>query len=88
MKIIYEKQKAINELQRISRRNTFDGNNEINEIVQDILQQVRIHGDLAVEQYTEKFDGFNPSPMQVSEEELKNAWNQTDHGSTEHYEIS
>jgi len=78
MKIIYEKQKAINELQRISRRNTFDGNNEINEIVQDILQQVRIHGDLAVEQYTEKFDGFNPSPMQVSEEELKNAWNQTD----------
>ncbi len=77
MKIIKNKQKAIQELSRISSRTIFEKNNDINLIVQEILQDVRFNGDKAVEKYTRKFDGFNPKPMQVSKNNLSNAWNQT-----------
>jgi len=77
MKIISNKKEAIEELRRISDRTTSD-NNKINSIVEDILHQVKIKGDKAVEKYTKKFDGFNPDPMQLSAKDLKNAWNETD----------
>ena len=78
MKIIKNKKDAIKELKRISNRTDSEINNEINEIVEEILQEVKNHGDIAVEKYTKKFDGFNPSPMQVSEEDSKNAWDEID----------
>ena len=78
MKIISNKEKAIQELIRISARTNSENNNKINSIVEEILQEVRIQGDIAVEKYTKQFDGFNPDPMQVSIEDLKNAWEQTD----------
>ena len=77
MKIISNKKEAINELRRISDRTT-SGKNNINSVVEDILQEVKIKGDEAVEKYTKKFDGFYPDPMEVSSLDLKNAWNQTD----------
>jgi len=78
MKIINNKKEAIEELKRISTRTNSDNNNKINTIVEEILQEVKISGDTAVEKYTKKFDGFNPNPMQVSANQIKNAWVEID----------
>jgi histidinol dehydrogenase len=78
MKIINNKEKAFQELKRISSRTNSENNNEINATVEEILKEVKNYGDIAVERYTRKFDGFNPDPMQVSEENLKDAWNEID----------
>ena len=77
MKIVNSKKKAILELNRIAGRTNSDNNLKINSIVDEILQEVKTNGDLAVKKYTKKFDGFNPDPMQVSQFDLKNAWNDT-----------
>ena len=78
MKIINNKKEAIEELNRISTRTNLENNNKINEIVKEILQEVKISGDRAVEKYTKKFDGFDPDPMQLSENQIKNAWDEID----------
>ena len=78
MKIIKNKKDAIKELKRISTRTNSENNNEINKIVEKILCEVKISGDIAVEKYTKKFDGFNPDPMQVSPDQIKNAWDEID----------
>ena len=78
MKIINNKQKAIEELRRISQRTSSGSNKKINSIVAEILQEVKTHGDNAVEKYTQKFDGFLPKPMEVNSKDLKNAWDETD----------
>ena len=78
MKIINNKKDAIAELKRISTRTNSEKNNRINEIVEEILQEVKNCGDIAVKKYTKKFDGFNPDPMQVSVKDLKDAWNEID----------
>ena len=74
MKIVDNKKDAFKELNRISNRTNSENNNKVNEVVEEILQEVKKNGDRAVEKYTKKFDGFNPSPMQVSKSELKDAW--------------
>ena len=66
MKIIVNKREAIEELKRISTRTNSENNNKINTIVEEILQEVKFSGDIAVKKYTKKFDGFDPEPMQVS----------------------
>ncbi len=78
MKIINNQKDAFQELKRISNRTNSENNNKISAIVEEILQEVKTHGDIAVEKYTKKFDGFNPIPLQVSTNELKNAWDETD----------
>ena len=78
MKIIRNNKDAIEELKRISTRTNFENNNKINKIVEEILQEVQTCGDIAVEKYTRKFDGFNPKPMQVNANELRDAWNEID----------
>ncbi len=78
MKIINNKQEAILELKRISTRTNVENNHNINEVVEKILQDVKTYGDEAVEKYTRKFDGFNPNPMQVDANDLKNAWDEID----------
>ncbi len=78
MKIINNKKEAVKELQRISNRTNSENNKNINTIVETILEEVKFSGDLAVGKYTKKFDGFNPDPMQVSAEDLKNAWDEID----------
>jgi histidinol dehydrogenase len=78
MKIINNKKEAIQELKRISARTNSENNNKINDLVEKILVEVKTNGDKAVEKYTKKFDGFNPSPMQVSLNDIKNAWNEID----------
>ena len=88
MKIINNKQEALQELKRISQRTSSGNNKKINSIVEDILQEVKIDGDKAVEKYTKKFDGFNPKPMQVSAKDLKTAWDETDHNLKKSLEIA
>ena len=88
MKIINSKQKALQELRRISQRTTSGDNKKINSIVENILQEVKFHGDIAVEKYTKKFDGFYPKPMQVSTRDLKTAWEETDQHLKQSLEIA
>ena len=88
MKIINNKKKAIQELKRISQRTASGVNKKIISVVEDILQEVKLHGDKAVEKYTKKFDGFYPKPMQVSTKDLKNAWEETDHHLKKSLEIA
>ena len=78
MKIINNKEYAIQELKRIATRTDSENNNKINRSEEEILQEVKNYGDIAVKKYTRKFDGFDPDPMQVSKEELKDAWNEID----------
>ena len=78
MKIVNNKKDALQELKRISTRTNSENNNKINAIVEEILQEVKNYGDEAVEKYTKKFDGFNPSPMQVSADQIKDAWDTID----------
>ena len=78
MKIINNKKEAIQELNRISDRTNSENNNQINSIVNEILQEVKTYGDIAIEKYTKKFDGFIPNPMQVSKADLKKAWDEID----------
>ena len=76
MKIINNKKDAIQELKRIANRTNSENNNKVIAIVEEILQEVKNNGDLAVEKYTRKFDGFNPEPMHISPENLKDAWDE------------
>ena len=48
MKIINNKEKAIQELRRISQRTTSGNNKKITLIVEEILQDVKVYGDEAV----------------------------------------
>ena len=88
MKIINNKKEAIHELKRISNRTNSENNNKINAIVEKILQEVKTNGDIAVEKYTKKFDGFDPTPMQISENDLKNAWNDIDNNLKQSLEVA
>jgi len=88
MKIINNKKEAIEELKRISTRTNSDNNNKINSIVEEILQEVKISGDIAVEKYTKKFDGFDPCPMQVSEDHIKTAWDEIDNNLKNSLEVA
>ena len=76
MKIIKNKKNAIQELKRISTRTNSENNSEISAIVANILEEVKNYGDIAVEKYTKKFDGFNPDPMRVNADQLRDAWNE------------
>ena len=88
MKIINNKKEAIEELKRISTRTNSENNNEINKIVEKILCEVKISGDIAVEKYTKKFDGFDPNPMQVSSDQIKNAWDEIDNNLKRSLEVA
>jgi len=88
MKIINNKKEAIEELKRISTRTNSENNNKINTIVEEILQEVKISGDKAVEKYTKKFDGFNPNPMQVNADQIKNAWDEIDNNLKRSLEVA
>ncbi len=57
------------ERERKSRENSLSAEGT----VRDILADVRARGDEAVQEYTERFDGFRPSCLRVEQEELKKA---------------
>ena len=88
MKIINNKKDAIRELKRISNRTNSEKNHKVNIIVEEILQEVKNYGDIAVKKYTRKFDGFDPEPMQVGADQIKNAWNEIDNNLKRSLEVA
>jgi len=88
MKIINNKDKAIQELKRISNRTNSENNHEINKVVEEILHEVKMDGDLALEKYTKKFDGYNPNPLQVSANDLRDAWDEIDNSLKRSLEVA
>ncbi len=48
------------------------GAKNVNDIVQDIIDNVRVNGDKAVYDYTLKFDGTAPENVEISAEEIDN----------------
>ncbi len=77
MNIVNNQNDILKELQRIEDRINLDNNEEINNIVNKILQDVKSEGDKALKKYTLKFDGFYPDPLSVTKKEIEKAWNTT-----------
>ena len=78
MKSINQKKDILNELLRISKRTNVENNDQINNTVKTILGEVKKDGDKAVRKYTLKFDGFNPTNLEVTKAETLEAWNSID----------
>lgn len=57
------------ELQQLVARNT-DPNNSIQEVVQDIIQQVRAQGDTVLREYAAKFDKVQLDKLFLNEEDI------------------
>lgn len=76
-RIFYKDKTAINAL---LKDNKTLGNKEQFEIVQNILDDIRVNGYEAVRKYTEKFDGINlnEKEFRVSEEEIEEAMSYVD----------
>ena len=74
LRIVRDLDRAQTELKRLSSRTTQTQQGEARERVEAILATVRDHGDAAIADFTERFDGFRPEPMAVSPEALEQAW--------------
>lgn len=76
-RIFYKDKTAINAL---LKENKTLGNKEQFEIVQNILEDIRVNGYEAVRKYTEKFDGINleEKEFRVSKEEIEEAMSYVD----------
>ena len=70
MEILYYKKETI---QKITKRSEEDVEGVLT-IVSEILKNVKDNGDLAVHNYTEKFDKVKVSELKVTEEEIKKAY--------------
>ena len=77
MKIINNTHNILKELIRIENRINLENNEEINNTVKNILQDVKDKGDIALKEYTLKFDGFYPEPLGVTKKEIEEAWEST-----------
>ena len=51
---------------------------DVEQIVADIVAEVRNNGDAALLRYTEKFDGAVLQSLEVTSQELEEAWEQTE----------
>ena len=74
LRCVRDPQQAAAELKRLTRRTTTNQQTEVRDRVDAILNAVRERGDAAVRDYTQRFDGFDPNPLQVPTEELERAW--------------
>ncbi len=57
------------DIQKLVLRNA-DSGNRIREVVEDIITEVKIHGDDALKSYALKFDGVNLTTLLISQEEI------------------
>ena len=60
----------------------------VNETVASILADVRSNGDVALREYTHRFDGAKIDAIEVSQEEIKKAYNSIDKELIKHLEIA
>tara|TARA_Y100001968_G_scaffold270064_1_gene261105 strand:+ start:1528 stop:2877 length:1350 start_codon:yes stop_codon:yes gene_type:complete len=70
-------EQAKSALRRITDRTSGTLHDQAIKIVKDILTNVSERGDEAIKEYTSRFDGFLPEPLQVSSDLIANAWEQT-----------
>ena len=70
-------QESIRELRRVTKRTNSSSQQEAIETVNTILEDIESKGDEAVCKYTERFDGFYPSPIYLKPEILLKAWEGT-----------
>jgi len=61
------------EQQKILQRPKLISKNNINELVQDIINQVKLNGDQALLEFTEKFDHVALKNIKISRDELQSA---------------
>ncbi|QQZ11193.1 histidinol dehydrogenase [Heyndrickxia vini] len=47
-------------------------------IAKQVIDQIRLHGESALKEYVQKFDGYLPLNWEVTEEERKQAWSKVD----------
>ena len=74
LRCVRDPQAAADELRRLTRRTTTSQQREVRDRVDQILGDVRDRGDQAVREFTNRFDGFDPEPLQVPQEKLERAW--------------
>ena len=77
MKCIYNKKEAKELLARITNRTAGSSQTKAIDTVQTILKEIAVDGDAAVVKYTKRFDGFDPTPIQIERRKLLEAWNET-----------
>lgn len=60
------------------KRQLESGNEEQLKVVRQVLADVRAQGDTAIRFYTEKWDGFAPENLRVTQEEIEEGANAID----------
>ena len=65
LRCVRDPQQAAIELKRLTQRTTTTQQKEVRERVDGILKDVRERGDAGVRDFTQRFDGFDPQPLQV-----------------------
>ena len=65
------------ELKKITNRTSGNVQDQAIKVVKDILKNVSERGDEALKEYTFRFDGFIPEPLQVSSNSILKAWEKT-----------
>ena len=68
---------TLNKLDEISSRTSLDSQRAVIASVEEILCEIKKFGDQALISFTEKFDGFNPEPLEVPLEKMIYAWEKT-----------
>ena len=74
---VNNQEEAKGQLRRITARTSGSAQTKARHTVEEIINEVSIHGDSAIAEYTKKFDGFTPDPLNIEPEELKKAWEET-----------
>jgi len=73
---IYQSNDQSSQLNKIISRSNLP-TEQIEKIVKEIIQDVKVNGDFAVSNYTKKFDGTELMNFEVSEEEFEKAFQET-----------
>ena len=74
LRCVRDPQQASGELERLTQRTTTSQQRDVRDRVDTILRDVREGGDHAVRELTQRFDGFDPTPLRVPESTLQQAW--------------
>ena len=70
MQLVKKDETTTREFVRQLMQRAGEKDQQVDKIEEDILEQVRLQGDTAVREYTEKFDGHAPQNMEVSQKEI------------------
>lgn len=74
MQVLQEPEAIGNRLEAIAQRTGGAEMSEAAHQVEAILERVRLEGDKALLDLTERFDGVRPDPLRIPAETLAEAW--------------